>query len=395
MSNPRLAFLFERFVRRSIDLAEQGELMELINDPANDMELQMLIGRAIEESGDEIPLSGETARAILQTILGTPIPALQPETPDISVIRHSFRWWRTAAAVLFVLVAGGGTWLALHHKPEPPAQSTVAHDHAPGGNKATLTLSDGRKITLDSASTGVVAQQGNASIQKLAGGRLAYQSGVAATNTVVFNTLVTPRGGQYQLTLPDGTRVWLNAASSITYPTAFVGKERVVSMTGEAYFEVARDDDQPFRVKVGQEEVEDIGTAFDINAYPDERIVAATLVEGKVRVTSGAHGMLLQPGQQALADSLGRLQLKADADVEKIIAWKEGKFIFDHDDLPTIMRQLGRWYDLDVRYTGKPPAGHYSGIIGRNRSLVEVLHRLRATESIQFNLQDKTITIEP
>ena len=210
-------------------------------------------------------------------------------TPVIPVHRNSFlkrsRWWAVAAILL--LVVSGAWWWTRFNRPSPPfgQQETRGKDLQPGGNRAILTLAGGKQIILDSAANGVLTQQGNAQIQKLANGQLAYQRIHEKSTEILYNTLSTPRGGQYQLMLPDGSRVWLNAASSVTYPTAFTGTERRVKITGEAFFEVVHNDRQPFRVQAGDQLIEDIGTAFNVNAYTDEPGVKTTLVEGKVKVS--------------------------------------------------------------------------------------------------------------
>jgi transmembrane sensor len=304
------------------------------------------------------------------------------------------RWWAAAAILLLI----GGAWLwTRFNKPSSPdlsKQETPLKDLLPGGNRAILTLAGGKQIILDSAANGLLAQQGNAQVRKLSNGQLAYQDIHEKPTETLYNTLSTPRGGQYQLTLPDGSRVWLNAASSITYPTVFTGKERIVKITGEAYFEVVHNDHQPFRVQAGDQLVEDIGTAFNVNAYSDEPGVRTTLVAGKVKVSRGAAARELSPGQQAQSRG-GNIELIPHADVQQALAWKNGVFAFRDADLSTVMRQLARWYDIEVEYEGPVPTGTFDGEIGRSLTLKQVLQGLANTRINYTIVNNHKIIIRP
>ena len=311
-----------------------------------------------------------------------------------------------AAAALLLLVPGA--WLALHSRTSvqlattTPAKNTSrANDIAPGSNKATLTLADGSTVSLDSAGTGNLVSQGNAEVIKRGDGQLQYASTGNGSNTpaasMVYNVLSTPRGGEYRLKLQDGTNVWLNAGSSIRYPTTFAGKERRVEITGEAYFEVAKNADMPFRVSVNDPavgkptEIEVLGTGFDVNAYQDESSQKTTLIEGAIKVTSGAGAVTLNPSEQAISsgNQLKTLQLE---NPEQTIAWKNGYFEFENADIPTIMRQISRWYDVDVEYQGKGSEDRFSGRFSRNISLAVVLQILH-TSGVQLLADDKKIVI--
>ncbi len=304
------------------------------------------------------------------------------------------RWW--AAAALLFLIGGFWLWTRVNSpsSQELSRQETSQKDLLPGGDRAILTLAGGKQIILDSAADGLLTEQGNARVQKLANGQLAYQRIHEKSTEVLFNTLSTPRGGQYQLTLPDGSRVWLNAASSVTYPTAFTGKERTVKITGEAYFEVVHNDHQPFRVQAGDQLIEDIGTAFNVNAYSDEPGVRTTLVAGKVKVSKGAVVRLLSPGQQAQSHG-GDIGLIPHADVEQALAWKNGAFAFRDADLPAVMRQLARWYDIEVEYDGPVPTGSFDGEIGRSLTLKQVLQGLANTRINYTIINNHKIIIRP
>ncbi|MBL7735372.1 MAG: FecR family protein [Chitinophagaceae bacterium] len=302
------------------------------------------------------------------------------EKPPVSRM-HFIRtaWFRYAAAIL--IIAGAGVFLVMNNHTEDQdttLSGIVAPDEIlPGGNKAVLTLSDGRKIELKEGAE--MLKDGGVSINKN-NGELIYNK----TNILAYNMMSTPRGGQYRLSLPDGTRVWLNASSSITYPTAFHGKERKVSMTGEAYFEVARNETKPFYVEVNNITVEVLGTHFNINAYPDEQQVTTTLLEGSVKINAS----FLKPGQ-AWTNGVIR-----NADTEQAVAWKNGYFNFNRVGLPAVMRQISRWYDVDVVYEGKIPDLLFLGEIQRELQLSDVLEVLKRTE-VHFKIEGKKIVVMP
>jgi ferric-dicitrate binding protein FerR (iron transport regulator) len=316
------------------------------------------------------------------------------------------RWrYRAVAAILLLLASGGYLWLARsgHRTTADLTQlSPVGNDIAPGGNKATLILAGGQSIILDSAFNGTLATQGSTQISKLSGGQLVYHAGTAPSETL-YNTLSTPRGGQYKLMLPDGTAVLLNAASSIRYPTAFAGKERTVSITGEVYFEVARDKAHPFHVKFNApsgEELEVLGTSFNINAYADDGNIRATLLEGMVKVSgSDAANVLLRPGQQArmaaaaAADHPQAIKVINNADIEQVMAWKNGLFNFNHAEIKTVLQQLARWYDIDIRYEGNLPTGTFQGKITRDLNLSQVLKLLQEVE-VRFSIEGRTLIVK-
>jgi ferric-dicitrate binding protein FerR (iron transport regulator) len=266
----------------------------------------------------------------------------------------------------------------------------------PGGQKAILTLSDGSKIVLDSAGNGLLTKQGGANIIKIANGQLQYIANQANSSETVYNTMSTPVGGQYQLVLPDGSNVWLNSSSSITYPTSFSRNERGVQITGEAYFEVAHDKTKPFHVSVNGMNVEVLGTHFNINSYDNESAIKTTLLEGKVKVTKGNASILIAPGQQAVAENLSNeLTVKKDGvDLDQVIAWKNGKFIFLDDDIKSIMRQLERWYGITVSYSENVTNEEFVGIISRNVNLSQILDMLEKTGRVSFTIRDRNITVK-
>jgi ferric-dicitrate binding protein FerR (iron transport regulator) len=323
--------------------------------------------------------------------------------PSRSIIPIWARW--AAAAVLILL--GGSIWFLTRNTPvQPPLVTNPAareNDALPGGNKAILTLAGGQQILLDSAQQGNLTVQGNAQVSKTNNGKLVYQSAGSSPNTaIVYNTLTIPRGGQYQLTLPDGTQVWLNAASSITYPTAFTGKERKVTITGEAYFEVAKNANKPFLVEENNLTIKVLGTRFDVSGYDNEPVRKTVLVEGSVSILYKGTSTYLEPGMQAqvnrraATDNRTPALTVAPANIEQTLAWKNGFFAFTNADLPTVMRQIARWYDVDVTYEGSIPkdAFEFNGKIGRTLTLDQVLKLLTKTR-VHYTIEGRQLTIRP
>ena len=389
----RIIYLWQQFSARKATRAELDELMDLLSSGSHDEEsrqyLQQLL--AATPAGEEDPARWEP---ILQSILH-PVRTLEPQEVaegGPSRVRRLVRRVMAAAAVVLLLVGLSRLWQTYHSA--TPAPVVVV---APGGNRAVLTLAGGQKILLDSAATGILAVQGNARVNKLGDGKLAYVPEAGATVAPLYNTLTTPRGGQYQLTLPDGTKVWLNAASSLTYPIAFTGSSRTVEMTGEVYFEVAHDKKHPFTVKVGGQTIEDIGTQFNVNAYTDEPAQVTTLLEGAVKVD----GHLLRPGEKATvtgaagpgattagATTTGAVDIRIErGDPNQAVAWKNGLFDFTDAGLQTVMRQLSRWYNVDVTYEGNIPPRQFTGMIGRSLTLNQVLAGL-AKERVHYHIEE-------
>ena len=287
------------------------------------------------------------------------------------------RYWRQAAAAAIVLLLAGTYFIKIAPTTRPIAAtpSIKAADVAPGTNKAILTLANGDTVTLDNAGNQVI-KQGKTLVHQQ-NGQLQYAAD-GGGDAVVYNTLTVPRGGQFNIVLPDGSHVWLNAASSLKYPTAFNGANRTVEIQGEGYFEVAKNSKQPFFVKVNNMEVQVLGTSFDVMAYADEKSVNTTLAEGAVNVQQGSVQQRLKPGQQAVLDpSTGSITVRP-ADVNQVIAWKTGFFEFDNAPLTDIMRQLSRWYDIDVSYNQAVDGRLFGGRISRSLPLSDILHMLEA-----------------
>jgi hypothetical protein len=275
------------------------------------------------------------------------------------------------------------------------AQSHV-QDIAPGGNKATLTLANGATIILNDVRKGQVTSQGSSRIIKVNNGLVAYQPAGAGAQTseVAYNMLTVPRGGQFRLVLADGTRVWLNSASSIRYPTAFTGADRTVRITGEAYFEVAKNNRQPFRVMAGQMTVCVLGTHFNIMAYPDEPAARVTLLEGAVNVKSQGNNVRLKPGEQLLLDPDGRIRTVDSVNLQGVISWTHDQFWFNGADIHAVMREISRWYNVDVVINGNIPE-HFEGYIPRDVNVSKMFEVLRQTNLLHYTIQNNKIIVSP
>lgn len=331
---------------------------------------------------------------------------IQLESPKASPSAILPVWIRrTAAAAAVLLVIGLGTawWVsrkAIVNSTIPPMASRLNTDVAPGGNKATLQLSDGSVIVLDSAANGALSQQGSTLVRKDKEGALSYEPLSQRPDTaLVYNKVSTPRGGQYKVVLPDGTTVWLNAASSLRYPTAFTGNERLVELTGEAYFEVAANAAKHFKVTVtGHQhapmQVEVLGTGFNIQAYADEPVQTTTLVYGKVNVIAADQQALLTPGREAVLKGNSPMIQVQPADLDATLAWKNGLFYLQDADIADIMRQIARWYDVEVVYEGKIPQ-QFVGKIPRSMNLSDVLKVLESTGWVHFRVEGKKVIVQP
>jgi hypothetical protein len=302
-------------------------------------------------------------------------------------------WPRIAAAASLIMCLAFGGYLLVRKQPVQQIVQNQVNGLVPGGNKAILTLASGRQIILTNARNGKVAEEVNTAINKTADGSVIYHEQPVGESTVLlYNTMSTPRGGQYHLTLADGTNIWLNSASSIKYPTAFTGNERRVELTGEAYFEVAHNAEKPFRIISNGQMVEVLGTHFNINAYPDEQEIKTTLLQGSVKIRSANQNYLLQPGQQSTLKN-GTVHITT-GDTDEAVAWKNGIFHFNDAGIESVMRQLSRWYDVDVKYEGQIKERTFSGEISRNVNASQILDAL-SFKKIHYSIDGRTIIIKP
>ncbi|WP_295120105.1 FecR family protein [uncultured Chitinophaga sp.] len=384
MNKDRLNYLFQQYQRRSQTPAEREEWLAALSDPRHDSLLHEIMG---EEWGKAVPaaddISTEEAALLYERVVSQPQPAkVRRLWPRIAV----------AAAVLACLVTGGYIYRESRMM-EPQVSQPVVQDVAPGGNKATLTLANGQKIVLSDEIDGEIAKQAGVQISKAKNGVLVY---TVADNDKVpansLNTLSTAKGETYKIILPDKTEVWLNAASSLTYPARFTGGDRQVTLTGEGYFEVAKDQQHPFKVNTPKQQVTVLGTHFNINAYPNEPATRTTLLEGSVKVSAGNADVIIKPGQQSMLRN-GSMGVQ-EADPDQATAWKDDKFVFDGDNIQYIMRMVERWYNVEVVYEGAISDEKFYGGISRYENVSEILKILESTKSISFTIEGKTIFVK-
>lgn len=370
----RLQELLDRWMSDQATDADKEALLELLERQGTEA-----LTPALREAWDNLrpgmAMSDETKDAITNRILHR-----QHSTP----VRRMF-WWYAAAAVLALAIAipaGMKLWKGSN---TPIAKENRQPDVAPGKEGAILTLANGQQIVLDSLGNGLVASQQGTQIT-LQNGRLAYDAAQAAD--ITYNTMTTPRGRKFQLLLPDGTKVWMNAGSSLRFPTAFTGSERRVEMTGEAYFEVAKDAKHPFFVTInGQTDVQALGTEFNIHAYADEQHINATLLEGSVRVRNGNNSRVLTPGQQARIPHENGSMTIVEPDLDQVTAWKSGYFNFQNAPLREVMRQLARWYDIEVIYEGNVPDQQFEGELPQSLQLSQVT-KILTKVNIKFRIEE-------
>jgi ferric-dicitrate binding protein FerR (iron transport regulator) len=302
-------------------------------------------------------------------------------------------WTRAAAAAVLLLAATGAVTYLVSDRTSPSPVAAVAQpDVSPGTNGAILKLPGGKSIVLDTLSNGTVRYGARNSISKT--DSMISFAAASGAGRIEYYTLITPRARHEQLTLPDGSKVWLNAASSIRFPSAFAKGSREVEISGEAYFEVSKDRLRPFVVKVKDLRIEVLGTHFNVLAYDDDPSVKTTLLEGSVRVVEGSNALLLAPGQQALVDGQGSMTLVKDVNLSETVAWKNNLFWFENDDVRTVMARLSRWYDVDIRIEGRIP-DLFTGSIPRNLPFSKVFEVLQKTGSIHYRMKNSDIIVSP
>ena len=370
-SSTEFSRLLDKYLAQTITAEEQQAFFALIHSKKHSPELEAAVAEALEDASFDVAEDPALRDAIFERILQ------QRETPVRRI--PLYRRWVWAAAVLLLI---GGTiyfYSTIHNldKPVIADQQNNKIIIQPGTNKALLTLSDGTVITLDSAANGAIAQQGNASVIKLPNGEIRYDVNGMPSDKVMMNSMTTPNGGQYNLVLPDGSKIWLNAASSITYPAAFAGNERQIKVSGEVYMEIAKDKSKPFLVDIdGRSTVEVLGTSFNINSYTNEGKIKTTLVQGAVRVINGrrgTQGIILAPGQQAVITGTDKNIQVHPANIEHVLAWKNGFINFESVSFQEIIRQIERWYNIDVHVEGPMPSVRIGGRMDRGVQLSDLM----------------------
>jgi len=308
-------------------------------------------------------------------------------------------WTRVAAAAVVFIVAAAGLFFYttdyFNTKSEQSDLNYAENKIKPGGNRAYLTLANGKKLSLTDAGNGELAKEADVEITKTSDGQLIYTvNRNSKQEKPLINTIETPKGGQYQILLPDGTKVWLNSATTFSYPTKFTGTERRVELKGEGYFEVAHDKSKPFRVVSKNQTIEVLGTHFNVNSYSDEENIKTTLVEGQVKVKTGnGHSVVISPGDQAVVENGEIKVLKVNTD--DVIAWINNTFVFNHEELGSIMKEISRWYDIEVICSPEISKRPFSGTISRQKGILEVLEVMSLTQSFHYKIEGRRISVMP
>lgn len=397
MEKTRFTELFHRFQQDALSEEELREFSAMLDNNEDSGLLQAIAGLS-----EAAPVSPSETGAIFSRVVNI-------DKPTVPLRRFSgSKIWRWAAAAVLIIGVSMAVVVSTNRHTSPSV-ATTNDIPAPRQSKATITLAGGQTVSLDSLSQGLLAQQGNMKLVKLANGQIAYQ---AASGEVMkemqFNTLSNPRGSKViDIQLSDGSHVWLNAGSSVTYPIAFIGKERKVSITGEAYFEVAHDKSKPFYVINGSMEVKVLGTHFNVNAYDDESDIKVTLLEGSVSIAHHAEpndsesrkgSVILKPGQQGIIpilssdQQLNKVHIIPNIDLDAVMAWKNGLFQFDRAPLDAVLKQLSRWYDVEVVYEKGVPDIKLWGDMKRDLTLVQVLRGLGKI-GVNYKIEGKKLIV--
>lgn len=392
MNDTRFLYLFNSYFNSTANPSEERELLELASTGEYDTLTRQLIAKTYEL---EVPASGQNGESI-ERIFANIVKRKEAAAPKLKVIGIVPQWGRVAAAAMILFCLGiTGYYISRNNtstKLRPTEINMAKNDiAAPTSSKATLTLSNGKTVSLDSVASGTLAQQGNVNVTKTVEGKIIYSG---TTNETAFNTLSNPRGSNVvDMILTDGSHVWLNAGSSITYPLTFSGDTRKVDITGEAYFEVAHNAAMPFVAEKGDMRVQVLGTHFNVNTYEDEDLIRVSLLEGSVKVSAAEKSnVIIRPGQQARVDADKNITVSVP-DLQEVMAWKNGKFQFGEGaDIRSVMRQISRWYDVDVEYKGTV-TGHIGGTISRTVNAGDVFRMLEMTGGIKFKIEGKKVTV--
>jgi transmembrane sensor len=397
----RLPELFRRYYHNLASADEIEELKAIIREAKSDGELLHLVDNAWNELNDvENIIDSESSSKMLATILESGREEEKVEDRDLKKSDANSEkgralWFRYIAAAM--VIAGGiglfwGVWKS-GNKQAASTQVAVVNEIAPAGNRATLTLSDGSRIALDQAKEGVLAIQGKTEINKSKDGAIVYRADKEGDPAAGhrLNTISTPRGGTFEIVLPDGSKAWLNTSSAVTFPATFKKNERHVSIQGEVFFEVTRDPVRPFTVSFAAGEVKVLGTSFNVRDYADEELSRATLVEGSVTLTSGNGSSRLIPGEQGSIDKGGNIK-KTVANVEEAIAWKNGVFYFEDAGIQTVMKEVSRWYDIDVDFEGEPIIRRFSGKVSREASISEFMNIMNYI-GVKYRIEGRKVVI--
>lgn len=384
----RLAELLNKYLLKDITEQQRLELFAYVQDPAYSEFIEELISNSYEHPEVLNSLSPDAKERIFQAVVG------EHKTQTPKIVRLWPRIAVAAAVAVAVGIFGAGLfYYNLNINQKHSNQLAYKNDVVPGISGATLTLSNGKKIRLSDAQNGEVAKEAGVSITKSENGEVIYELNDNSGESGKLNTLSTANGETYKLKLPDGSNVWLNSASTLTYSSRLVENgKRTVKLEGEGYFEIAKDRSHPFIVATGKQEVEVLGTHFNINSYPDEAVVATTLIEGSVSITSGKLRQVLKPGEQAINN--GNSIKVNEANVGNVIDWKDGDFNLDELDFRAAMRKIARWYNVDVVYEASVPQNIKSGgWISRNKTLSAVLKHIESSGQVHFKVEGRKVYV--
>lgn len=397
MGPSRLKYLFNAYYNKTASPDEKDEFLDFLATSEQDEELKALLTEKwLTYQNEKEILTASQADEMLAAILEK--QPVHVEEALIKRISYTNQFIRMTVAACIFFIAGMSIYIFFKSEPLSSQSARLIKKESrgkivQGGKKAVLTLGNGSEITLDTAQQGMVITQGNTRVSRQSLATLAYHTESKLRGPIVYNTLTTPKGGQYELILPDQTRVWLNSSSSIRFPTQFKGRERCVSITGEAYFEVSKNAAMPFKITANHTEIAVLGTHFNVMAYLDESSINTSLLEGSVRVSSGAETKVLVPGQESRINKTGKINI-AKADADEVLAWKNGWFNFNNCDIQKVMRQISRWYDVEIEYRGKIPEGHFSGIVSQSNEITKVLDILQ-TGGVNFKTEGRKIIVLP
>ncbi|MFZ4860738.1 FecR family protein [Sphingobacterium sp. Mn56C] len=396
--------LFIKYLNNTCTAQEEEQVNELLNQPEMLALLYRLmeeIDRNVEETNDALDTDSkmlgwqkEISSRIGQSVLDEFDKNNSPKKLwNQNIMRY-------AAAVIGLIFLASGAWFLIKSKIAPSTQDFAQKNEQvlPGVDQATLTLANGKVVSLSEASNGEIAEQSGVQIEKTADGNVVYSVKEDAIATSAYNTIATPRGGQYQVVLPDGSKAWLNAASSLSFPVQFQPNERRVKMTGEVYFEVAklankeRTGRVPFFVETDKQTIQVLGTQFNVNAYTDEPFTRTTLVEGSVRIhaANSSNSILLKPGQQAVLKDQFTVNTIA---VQGVISWKNGDFVFQGESLANILRQVSRWYDVDIDCPEELGKLRFNGMVSRSKPLSSLINIIQSTQKVNIELQGRRLIV--
>ncbi|MBS1521361.1 MAG: DUF4974 domain-containing protein [Bacteroidetes bacterium] len=380
----RIEELLSKFRDNKCSLKELEELLDFFREDTYAEELKVAIGQQLERMDVPVAASGEETDEIYEAVL-------KKISPPRTLWSLKPRVWFSAAAVVLICLTA---IFFLLRNGEPLTKPKIAAAHIiPAANRATLTLANGKTITLNDAPSGKLAQDGNAVISKTQTGRIVYTTAGSsnASAKIAFNKITTPRGGTYDVILSDGSHVWLNAGSSLSYPSDFKDGERVVELTGEAYFEIAHNG-KAFKVIGKRETVNVLGTHFNIEDYDDEPVAKTTLLQGSVKLSGKHQEVLLVPGQMGVNDETDHISI-SQANIDEVMAWKNGLFVFNNESIAQIMRKASRWYDVDVQYQDNIPNKRLWGTVSRYKTITELMDNIAIAGKIKYKIEGRRITV--